>query len=182
MLYRAHLVTGLSLGVALAAGAGTTGLLTHPEDLAAVVGLTAVFALLPDLDTASIVQRWFYRSMLCVLLWLMGTGRTEHAAFLGTVSLVPLVHRHRGWMHAWWAAVVVPLVAMLLWDGYWIAMGPQGSSLGDTLAGLGAEVMARWSQTRGERLPYVAAMVGGYALHLAIDFQAPVWLRWGRVR
>ena len=181
MLYRAHLVSGLGVGAALAGAAYAEGIVTHGEDVAAVAGLTTVFALLPDLDTASVVQRWFYRAMLGVLIWLMGTGRAEHAAFLGAVSLLPLVHRHRGWTHAWWAALVVPLAALLLWDGYGIALGSRGANLGDTLASLGAEVMARWSQVRGPRAPYAAAMVAGYALHLAVDFHAPAWLKWGRL-
>jgi len=181
MLYRTHLVSGLGLGAALAGGAYATGMLARPEDLAAVAGLTAAFALLPDLDTASIIQRWFYRGMLGVLVWLMATDRAEHAAFLGAVSLLPLVHRHRGWTHTWWAAFAVPLAALLLWDGYSIALGPRDASLGDTLAGLSSEVMASWSRIRGPRAPFALAMVAGYLLHLAVDFYAPTWLRWGRV-
>jgi hypothetical protein len=181
MLYRAHLAAGLGLGVVLATGAHITGAAPGAEDVAAVAGAATVFALLPDLDTASIVQRWFYRAMLGVLVWMMVTGRAEHAAFLGAVSLLPLVHRHRGWMHAWWAALAVPLAALLLWDGYWIALGPRGPGFGDTLAGLRAEVIARWSQAQGPRAPIALAMVAGYALHLAVDFHAPRWLRWGRL-
>lgn len=181
MLYRAHLAAGLGLGVALAAGARVAGAAPGNEDLVAVAGVTAVFAVLPDLDTASIVQRWFYRAMLVVLGWMMWTGRAEHAAFLGAVSMLPLIHRHRGWMHAWWAALAVPLATLLLWDGYWIALGPRAPGLGDTLAGLWAEVIARWNQAHGNRAPLALAMVSGYALHLLVDFQVPRWLRWGRV-
>jgi hypothetical protein len=181
MLYRAHLISGLGLGTALAGAAYVSGSLIRVEDLAAVAGLTTVFALLPDLDTASIVQRWFYRGMLGVLVWLMATGRAEHAAFLGAVSLLPLVHRHRGWTHAWWATIAVPLAALLLWDAYAIARVPRDFTLDATLASLGSEVMARWSQVRGARAPYAAAMVAGYALHLAVDFHAPAWLKWGRL-
>jgi len=182
MLFRAHLGAGLGLGAGLAAAAHAAGSAPGSEQMAAVAGVTAVFALLPDLDTASIVQRWFYRGMLGVLVWLLLTGRTEHAAFLGAVSLLPLVHRHRGWMHSWWAAVAVPGAALLLWDGYWIALGPHGPGLGDTLAGLGAEVMARWQRAGAARGTLAAAMVAGYALHLAIDFYVPARLRWGRIR
>lgn len=181
MLYRAHLAAGLGLGVALAAGARVAGAAPGNEGPVAVAGVTAVFAVLPDLDTASIVQRWFYRAMLVVLGWMMWTGRAEHAAFLGAVSMLPLIHRHRGWMHAWWAALAVPLATLLLWDGYWIALGPRAPGLGDTLAGLWAEVIARWNQAHGNRAPLALAMVSGYALHLLVDFQVPRWLRWGRV-
>jgi hypothetical protein len=181
MLYRAHLASGLGLGAAIAAGARSSGAASSWEDLAALVGVTAAFALLPDLDTASVVQRWFYRGMVGVLAWLMLTGRAEHAAFLGAVSLLPLVHRHRGWMHAWWAVLAVPLAMLLLWDGYWIALGPHGPGLGDTLAGLWSEVIARWNQAWGLRAPFALAMVAGYALHLAVDFYVPAWLRWGRI-
>jgi hypothetical protein len=149
--------------------------------LAAIGGLATVVALLPDLDTALAAQRWFYRAMIGVLLWLLVTGRAEHAAFLGAVSMLPLVHRHRGWTHAWWAAVVVPLAALLLWDGFGIALGPWGSDLGATLSSLGSEVMAPWRLVRGGQALYAVAMVAGYILHLIVDFHAPAWLKWGRL-
>jgi hypothetical protein len=181
VLYRAHLAAGVGLGVVLAAGARAAGTLHAPQDLACLVGVTTVFALLPDLDTASVVQRWFYRVLLFVLLWMLGTGHVEHAAFVGTVAVLPLVHRHRGWMHAWWAALAVPLAALLLWDGYWIALGPQGVGLRDTLAGLGREVMARFDGSPGPRAVFGVAMVAGYGLHLGVDFWLPAWLRWTRI-
>jgi hypothetical protein len=180
VLYRAHLVAGVGLGAAIALGAHGAETVRQPQDLAALVGLTAVFALLPDLDTASIIQRWCYRCMLVVLIALMATGQGDRAAFLGAMSLLPLIHRHRGWMHAWWAVIAVPLATLLMWDGYWIAFGSRGANPTATLAGLGAEVMARWADLHGPRAPFALAMVAGYALHLAVDFLVPSWLRWGK--
>jgi len=180
VLYRAHLAAGIGLGVAIAAGARTAQSVVAPLDLAALVGVTAVCALLPDLDTASIVQRWFYRCTLAVLIGMMISGQTERAAFLGAVSLLPLVHRHRGWMHAWWAALVVPLAILALWDGYWIALGSRGSNLSDKLSVLTEEVMAPWTDLRGPRPVFLISMIAGYALHLIVDFHVPAWLRWGK--
>jgi membrane-bound metal-dependent hydrolase YbcI (DUF457 family) len=139
-----------------------------------VFGLWVVFSLLPDLDTASITQRWFYRGMFVFLVVLLFQGRIAEAAFAGTAATLPLVHRHRGWMHAPWAALLIPLAGVVLWDLYWRALRPGDLLSGETLAGFVVDVMT-------QRGIYFAAMAGGYFMHLAVDFWAPVPLRWGRM-
>ncbi len=174
MLYRAHLAAGVAGGAAAAVAARGSGAAPTLEGQIGVFGLFVVFSLLPDLDTASVTQRWFYRCMLVFLVTLLAQGRVEEAAFAGAAATLPLVHRHRGWMHTPWAAVLVPLGGVLLWDLYWRTLRPGDVLSGATLAGFVMDVMAR-------RGLFLAAMVGGYLLHLAVDFWIPATLRWGRL-
>jgi membrane-bound metal-dependent hydrolase YbcI (DUF457 family) len=174
MLYRAHLVAGVAAGGGIAAVARGTGAVPGLDGQIGVFCLFVVFSLLPDLDTASVTQRWFYRCMFIYLLILLAQARVAEAAFAGAAATLPLVHRHRGWMHAPWAAVIVPLAGMLLWDLYWKSLSPGDLLSGATLAGFAADVMTG-------RGVFLAAMMGGYLLHLVVDFWAPAALRWGRL-
>jgi membrane-bound metal-dependent hydrolase YbcI (DUF457 family) len=105
---------------------------------------------------------------------LLAQGRVGEAAFAGAAATLPLVHRHRGWMHTPWAAVIVPLGGVLLWDLYWRTLRPGDVLSGATLAGFVTDVMK-------QRGIFFAAMTGGYLLHLVVDFWIPAGLRWGRL-
>jgi len=164
MLYRSHLVSGVVAGTALAATLHATGLARTPEHLMTVWALTTAFALLPDLDTASVIQRWFFRCLVVVLIVLMAKGRNNEAAIIATLSLFPLVHRHRGWMHRPWAAGVVPMMAILLWEVYWQALGFNDLLYARAWTGM----MLEWIQAHGV---YIAAMVLGYLTHLLVDYR-----------
>jgi membrane-bound metal-dependent hydrolase YbcI (DUF457 family) len=174
MLYRAHVATGLALGGAAAAGARWAGWAGNGEQMLVVFGLCTVFSLVPDLDTASIIQRWVYRALLGLLVYLIATGRVREAAFLGTAATLPLVHKHRGWMHSLWAALLVPLIVLFLWDLYWRVLDPGPASIRETLTSFADNVTARHG------LHYLA-MTLGYILHLTVDFAIPSGLRMGRV-
>lgn len=174
MLYRAHLVAGVAAGGSAVAAATAAGIVQSLEQQAGVFGLWVAFSLLPDLDTASVTQRWFYRGLFLLLVALLVLGRTREAALLGTAGTLPLVHRHRGWMHRWWAALVVPAAALLLWEFCGRGSGPGNLLSRETLASFAGDVMARhWI--------YWASMAGGYGLHLVVDFRLPAVLRWGRL-
>ena len=56
-------------------------------------------ALFPDLDTASIIQRWFYRALLVLLLILMINKQYDYFIVLSFVAVLPLIDKHRGWTH-----------------------------------------------------------------------------------
>lgn len=174
MLYRAHLVAGTAAGAAVVAAAHSAGWIRTWEEHLSVFGLWVVFSLLPDLDTASVTQRWFYRGVFLVLVALLYQGRAAEAAFIGTAAILPLISHHRGWMHTPWAAFAVPLAAFLLWDVFWRSLATGDVLSGETLAGFARDVMTR-------RGLYLASMVGGYLLHLMIDFWAPSPLRLGQL-
>jgi hypothetical protein len=127
-----------------------------------VAALWSAFSQFPDLDTASRPQRWFYRGLAALLLpWTLG-GHWQAAAIAGMLALLPLVQHHRGWTHRAWAALLVPLVALVLWrlftddDAAWAWDDPAE----------GARLLA---EMVSHALPAYLAMVGGYGTHLILD-------------
>jgi len=107
----ALVAAGIAAGLALATGyaqpseADISAFLDAPLAQGAVrtligVSATAWFmALFPDLDVASVPQRWFLRGMFVLLLLCLAAGRMELFAVLALAALLPLLHRHRGWTH-----------------------------------------------------------------------------------
>lgn len=93
---------GVVAGSGVAAGAVYFGSVA-PDDLttqAAVAGTALFFSLFPDLDTASVAQRWFFRCVLGVLLYLGWAEHYELATLVGILSILPLLDHHRGWTHS----------------------------------------------------------------------------------
>lgn len=137
------------------------------EQVSAITGLCAAFALFPDLDVASVPQRWFYRVMAGVLVVLIASGRPGDAALLGLISLLPLIDHHRGWTHRWWAVPIVPLGVLILWDaldaGILAGMSTH-KAISDPVA-----VLLHTGELATTYLPFYAAMVIGYAVHLLSD-------------
>ncbi len=56
-------------------------------------------ALFPDLDTASIIQRWFYRLLLILLGYLLIKKKIDVFAVFAFLGVLPLLDKHRGWTH-----------------------------------------------------------------------------------
>lgn len=109
-----------------------------------IVWLAVIFALFPDIDIKSKGQLLFYRLFFLLDLLLLLGGRTQEAALLGFLALVPILSRHRGWTHTVWAMILVPLP---------ILAGPM--------------YLAKASTTVG--LPYYLGAVAGYLSHLIAD-------------
>ncbi len=107
-----------------------------------------LFALWPDVDTASLSQKIFYSLFLIVDVTLVATRHFQEAAYLGLFALVPVVSRHRGWTHSWWAMVLVPAPLFVLP----LLMLPERPFSG---------------------LPFYGAAVTGYFSHLFLDGLAP---------
>lgn len=118
MKFRGHLLGGVAAGAVVAGIAVQTGVIevsadsvtafihsllsSEPGALAAggIFLLTVLMSLFPDLDTASVPQRWFFRAAFAILVILLLLQRMETFAILTLVLLLPLLHRHRGWTHA----------------------------------------------------------------------------------
>ena len=74
----------------------------HDINLQHIIGIfctTLFFSLFPDLDTASIPQRWFYRIMLVILTLCYFFDRQDIFSILAFLSIFPMLHKHRGWTH-----------------------------------------------------------------------------------
>jgi membrane-bound metal-dependent hydrolase YbcI (DUF457 family) len=143
--YKGHL-----LGGALVAATSLVilaALRLYTDDYALLVslgGLVLLGALFPDIDTDSTGQTLFYASLAALDGWLIYRAQYYHAAWLGLLALVPVVGRHRGWIHTWWAMLLLPTPILLLPVFLW---------------------QVEWDRA----LPYYCAFVLGYFSHLLLD-------------
>ena len=162
MLYRSHLNAGLAAGAALCTVAVAMEE-TAPATLAALFALTTGFSLLPDVDVASIPQRWFYRGVLVGLAALIAMERYQEASLVALVAMLPLIHKHRGWMHRWWCVVLLPPILLLGWHGLTMSWLEETRFMAQSIPALLARDGLYW-----------AAMSTGYAVHLVVDGLVPL--------
>ncbi len=45
---------------------------------------------------------------------LIATKHFEEASYLGLFAILPVLGKHRGWMHSWWAMLLVPSPLLIL--------------------------------------------------------------------
>ena len=121
--YKGHIVGGLVAGVAYSLAmtavpveqlAEYAQLLDDWQALAAVYVIAMLFALFPDVDTNSKAQDIFFWLVFIVDVLLIWNGYFVAAAFLGLIAMLPILTHHRGWTHAKWAFVAVPLPIVLV--------------------------------------------------------------------
>ena len=110
----------------------------------ALFGLCLLFGLWPDVDTNSMGQNLFYSIFFLVDVVLIATRHFEEAAYFGLFAILPVLGRHRGWTHTWWAMLLVPSPLAVL---------PYLFFPEKPLAGL----------------PFYGAAVTGYASHMVMD-------------
>ena len=110
----------------------------------AIVVLALLFGLWPDVDTTSKGQQVFYSIFFVADVFLIVTEQFRAAAYLGLVALLPILSRHRGWTHTWWAMLLIPSPLLIL---------PYLHVPERPLVGL----------------PFYGAAVVGYLSHLVVD-------------
>jgi membrane-bound metal-dependent hydrolase YbcI (DUF457 family) len=86
-------------------------LVAYPVTLFA---LSIMFGLWPDVDTNSVGQNIFYSIFFVADVVLIATQHFQEAAYLGLFAILPVLSRHRGWTHTWWAMVLVPSPLLIL--------------------------------------------------------------------
>jgi membrane-bound metal-dependent hydrolase YbcI (DUF457 family) len=121
--WKGHIGGGIVLGAAYAAAvsyapverfAEAAGLLHDWQALLAVMVLSVLFALFPDIDTNSKGQNIFYGIALGFDVMLIASGNIQAAAYLGLIAMLPIVGKHRGWTHSKLAMLLVPLPIVLV--------------------------------------------------------------------
>ncbi|GIV59377.1 MAG: metal-dependent hydrolase [Rhodothermaceae bacterium] len=80
----------------------------------ALFGLCLMFGLWPDVDTNSVGQNLFYTIFFLADVVLIATKHFEEAAYLGLFAILPVLGKHRGWTHTWWAMLLIPSPLLLL--------------------------------------------------------------------
>lgn len=94
--------------------AETAGILSNWQFVTALFVVAILFGLWPDIDTNSKAQNIFFGAAFAADIALIATGRIEAAAYLGLLAMTPIVGKHRGWTHSFWAMAVVPLPILLV--------------------------------------------------------------------
>jgi membrane-bound metal-dependent hydrolase YbcI (DUF457 family) len=121
--WKGHVIGGVALGGIYAGAlsyapvehlAERADLLHDWQALVAVMVLSVLFALFPDIDTNSKGQNIFYGIALAFDILLIWSGNIQAAAYLGLIAMLPVVGKHRGWTHSKLAMLVVPLPIVIV--------------------------------------------------------------------
>jgi membrane-bound metal-dependent hydrolase YbcI (DUF457 family) len=121
--YRGHIIGGAVLGAAYAGAlskapveryAEAAHVLHDWQAIAAILVLSILFALFPDVDTNSKGQNIFIGLAFIVDILLILDGNMQAAAYLGRIAMTPIVGHHRGWTHQKWAMIAVPLPILIV--------------------------------------------------------------------
>jgi membrane-bound metal-dependent hydrolase YbcI (DUF457 family) len=89
-------------------------LLSSWQAIAAIFVIGMLFGLFPDVDTNSKAQDIFFSFAFTIDVLLLASNSLQAAAYLGLIAMLPIIGHHRGWTHAKWAMLVVPLPILLL--------------------------------------------------------------------
>ena len=117
--------------------------LAFPEKLLCV-GITVFFGLWPDVDIKSKGQTIFLSGFLIVDAILIQREEYKTASYLGLLIALPIISKHRGWTHNYFAMVLIPVIFYLVLLHY-----------------TGSHPLLL--------LPYFLAALLGYSSHLILD-------------
>ena len=70
--------------------------------------LATMFALWPDVDIKSKGQKVFYILFFLIDVYLIFTSQFKISAFFGLLIILPILSKHRGWTHTYWAMFLIP--------------------------------------------------------------------------
>ncbi len=174
--YQGHLYAG-TLTFLLFLGALALWFFIPSEiELLILFGICLFASLLPDIDTKSVGQKFFYRLLFIGDIFLIAFQYYKEAAFLGLLAMLPVLGKHRGWTHTIWAAFLLPLPLLLfpifLTQGWqWVSLF--SSVLSTPWPSLPSSIDPLRTAFRLELLyegaPYYVAAVVGYLSHLLKD-------------
>ncbi len=159
--WKGHVIGGIVLGagyivatsyVPVERFAEAAGLLQNWQATVAVMVLSVLFALFPDIDTNSKGQDIFYAIALTFDVLLLWNGNLQAAAYLGLIAMLPIVGKHRGWTHSKTAMLLIPLIIVVVPYLYNEKMLPIS-------------------------IVYYGAAVAGYFSHLLLDGLIVKWFR-----
>ncbi len=160
MNFKGHLAAGAVAGVVVAESASRLGFVPQ-EDYpvwGAVWATTFFFSLFPDLDTSSVPQRWFFRIVFGLLIYLGWTEHYELATLIGLLSIIPLLDHHRGWTHRKISPLIVP-IALVATYSYWRARNTWLGEFSWTNV---------WDLLEANLVFWAASLIGWY-IHLILD-------------
>ncbi|MBD3272941.1 hypothetical protein GF385_01145 [Candidatus Dependentiae bacterium] len=72
------------------------------------LGACLLGSLFPDIDTKSMIQKFFYFFLFFVVIWAIFIKNWQIAAFIGLLALIPMIVNHRKLTHRIWFVIIVP--------------------------------------------------------------------------
>lgn len=168
MNFKGHITGGLISGTILATatfiGNGSSGLFDPLKSVFSVYGITVFFSLFPDVDISSIGQRWFYRAVFILLLYLGYQKYYEIATLASIIAITPILGHHRGWTHSYFPALLIPLLIASLYE----------YSLTKNHFFTGESLLRIYKHMRNHQWLITACIIGWYT-HLFLDCQLPMF-------
>tara|TARA_B100001250_G_scaffold409020_1_gene432505 strand:- start:1495 stop:2016 length:522 start_codon:yes stop_codon:yes gene_type:complete len=160
MNFRGHMMSGGVVGIGVVVGAVKSQYIAANDYLTFITLwiTTLFFSLFPDLDAASVPQRWFFRLVFLILLVLGWYERYDMATLIALLALLPLLDHHRGWTHWKISPLLVgPILAVVF--NYWNFR----SDLNGTFSWESV-----WQSIREHEVYLIACLLGWYT-HLLLD-------------
>jgi len=84
------------------------------QTLIAIFFVGMLFTIFPDIDTNSKAQDIFIGFAFLLDVLLIAIGSVQLAAYLGLITMLPIISHHRGWTHRLWAMLIVPLPILIV--------------------------------------------------------------------
>lgn len=120
MNFKGHLIGGIVASTLVVTGFWTAGHYIGVTATPALLGKAALatlfFSLFPDLDVQSVPQKWFYRSLLIVFLYLAYLKKFKLATLFAILGILPLLSYHRGWTHQIWSMIWFPFLLAVAYE------------------------------------------------------------------
>jgi hypothetical protein len=114
--YKVHAVGAVVAQILVLLILAVAGIWHCPSVQACWILLWAVMGgLFPDIDTKSKIQRPFYITLACTIIWLISFGDKDAALALALLGYTPLMVHHRGLFHAWWLYAGAGFIAVIWW-------------------------------------------------------------------
>ncbi|MCF6157716.1 MAG: hypothetical protein E3K32_03895 [wastewater metagenome] len=166
MNFKGHITGGIVSGTILASATFLLkdffGGADPLQSVLSIFGITVFFSLFPDVDIGSVLQRWFYRAIFIILLYLGYQKQYELATLIAIIALTPILHHHRGWTHSYIAAFFVPVSLACLYE--YILIKDHQSYTWSTRQIYGYMQDHMW---------VIIACIFGWCTHLLLDSQIP---------
>lgn len=161
MNFKGHITGGATAGIFVVAAASA---ITQPSPIMQLYLflVTVFFSLFPDFDISSIPQRWFFRAIFALLIYLGFHGNYQLATMIAVLAITPVLSHHRGWTHSYWAALLTPIALAIFYE-YMLA---KPSSI-DKLS---------FDKVQGHLAThawFVIACISGWSTHLILDNKFP---------
>jgi hypothetical protein len=122
MNFRGHFYSAIAAIIII-----TVFALFHPQDTYLKYNLSTVqllsislifilYSLVPDIDCDSNIQTIVYLGILFTEIWLLYSQKYMYAAFVGILSTIPIISKHRQLCHSWLFGIAISLpFALVNW-------------------------------------------------------------------